>query len=61
LISTFDKLRALRKWIAVGGSSVTSFLDPAFAALIGFITGTFLLLDPEDNSILRETGNGYSV
>jgi len=47
--------------LLVCGSSVTSFLDPAFAALIGFITGTFLLLDPEDDSIFKEAGNSDSI
>ncbi len=50
-ISTFDRLRALGKWVAVGGSSVTSFFNPLAGSLIGFGTGIFLLLDPEEYQI----------
>ena len=47
-VNTFDKLRALGKWIAVGGASATSFMNPYIATLVGFSAGIFLLLDPED-------------
>ncbi len=48
-VNTFDKLRALSKWIAVGGSSITSFFNPTIGSLINFGSGVFLLLDPEDH------------
>ncbi|MCX7610055.1 MAG: hypothetical protein N2043_00510 [Ignavibacterium sp.] len=45
-----DKLRALGKWIAVGGTSATSFFEPHMGFLLGFGTGMFLLLDPADET-----------
>jgi hypothetical protein len=59
-ITTFDRLSALGKWIAVGGSSATSFLSPSVGTLIGFSTGIFLLLDPDD-AFGMEAKNGDGV
>ena len=51
-LNTFDKLRALGKWIAIGGSSITHFLNSVTDSLISLGTGIFLLLDPEGCEIL---------
>ncbi len=48
-INTFDKLRALGKWIAVGSSSATSLLNPLVATFVSLGTGIFLLLDPKND------------
>lgn len=46
-INTFDKLRAIGKWIAVGGSSASAFFSPYLSFYIGIGSGIFLLLDPD--------------
>lgn len=40
-LNTFDKLRALGKWIAIGGSSITHFLNSVTDSLISLGTGIF--------------------
>lgn len=60
-INTFERLRALGKWIAVGGSSATSLMNSIAGALVGFSTGIFLLLDPEDYPLLKGAENGDGV
>ena len=60
-VNTFDKLRALGKWVAVGGASATSLMNPGIGALVGFGAGIFLLLDPERDYLsweVREYGDG---
>lgn len=41
-----EHLRSLAKWVAVGGSGVSSLFDPIMGALAGTASGYFLLLDP---------------
>lgn len=46
-----DRLRAIAKWVAVGGPSAASFLFhpilfPPMVALTGIVSGYFLLFDP---------------
>lgn len=45
-LSSGDRLRAISKWVAVGGSSAASLLVPPFGALTNLVSGYFLLLDP---------------
>jgi hypothetical protein len=40
------RLRALGKWVAVGGPPMLNHLDPGLATLAGIAGGLFLLLDP---------------
>lgn len=48
ILSNVDRLRALGKWIAVGGSSASSLINPAVAAvLVPAALGYFMLFDPE--------------
>ena len=60
-VNTFDKLRVLGKWIAVGGGSISSIMNPYVNVLVGFGTGIFLLLDPEEHSPLEKTKGGDGV
>ncbi len=46
VLTKTDVLRAFGKWIAVGGTSVLSLLNPLVSALGGAIGGYFLLFDP---------------
>lgn len=46
-LSNFQKLRALAKWMAVGGSASEAFLSPYLGLLAGLTTGFFLMLDPD--------------
>lgn len=45
-LNNMDYLRAFGKWIAVGGSSVTSLFEPNIGIPAGLATGFFLLIDP---------------
>lgn len=48
LITNADRLRALGKWIAIGGSAATSHLvDPILSVVGALITGIFFLIDPD--------------
>jgi hypothetical protein len=46
VLSTIDRLRALSKWIAVGGPPVAWLLNPIAGALASGVAGGFLLIDP---------------
>lgn len=46
LMTRIDRLRALGKWIAAGGSPVLSYYEPLMGALSGLASGIFLLVDP---------------
>lgn len=48
IIQTADRLRALGKWIAVGGPPVAGILNPIVGLGVGTVAGGFLLLDPPD-------------
>jgi hypothetical protein len=48
VIKTADRLRALGKWMAVGGPSAAAFVNPIAAALVSPVAGGFLLLDPPE-------------
>jgi hypothetical protein len=45
-ISPNDRVRALAKWVAVGGSAATSLMVPIAGVAVGTVTGLFLLYDP---------------
>lgn len=45
-LTTRQRLQAVTKWIALGGSSASSLLSPKTAAISTFITGAFFLFDP---------------
>ena len=47
LITTAQRLRALAKWLAVGGASATAVMQAPVAAILGAAAGYFLLFDPE--------------
>lgn len=46
IITNADRLRALAKWIAVGGSPALTILNPIVGAISDAATGYFLLIDP---------------
>jgi hypothetical protein len=46
VLSTVDRLRALAKWIAVGGPTVAALLNPIAGALASGVAEGFLLIDP---------------
>jgi hypothetical protein len=46
VFSRLDYLRALAKWVAVGGSTVVPLFNPIAGALVNAASGYFLLLDP---------------
>ncbi|WP_456468016.1 hypothetical protein [Archaeoglobus sp.] len=45
LLTTVDRLRAVAKWIAVGGPQILPLVDP-LTKLVGLSTSFFLLFDP---------------
>jgi len=45
-LSFKDKAVAVAKWVAVGGSSASSLIEPVTGAVISFAAGMFLLYDP---------------
>jgi hypothetical protein len=47
IITNAERLRALAKWIAVGGSPVLTIFNPIVGAIGGVATGYFLLIDPK--------------
>jgi len=63
LITNVDKLRALGKWIAVGGSAVLPFFNPTISAFGSLVGGYFLLFDPDataDNGCISDFANAPS-
>jgi hypothetical protein len=46
VIQTADRLRALSKWMAVGGPIAAQFVDPLAREIASGVGGGFLLLDP---------------
>jgi len=46
VLSRFDKLRALGKWIAVGGDTISPYFNPDIAATLILPIGVFFLFDP---------------
>lgn len=46
ILRTTDRLRALGKWIAVGGPPAATLLNPILGAVSAGVAGGFLLLDP---------------
>lgn len=48
LIQTADRMRALGKWIAVGGPLVAGLLNPIVGLVAGAVGSGFLLLDPPE-------------
>lgn len=56
ILNRVDQLRAFGKWIAVGGGSYTSYLEPSLAAMVNLGVGFFLLFDP-DSKNMPDKGN----
>lgn len=54
ILTKKQKLRAISKWIAVGGSAAGSILNPILAVPLGIITGIFLLVDPQIDCNTKE-------
>jgi hypothetical protein len=49
IIQTADRMRALGKWIAVGGPAVAGILNPIIGLGVSTVAGGFLLLDPPED------------
>ena len=47
IIKNADRMRALAKWIAVGGAATSNLLDPISNVIGELIAGIFILIDPE--------------
>jgi hypothetical protein len=53
IIETADRMRALGKWIAVGGPTVVGILNPIIGLGVGTVAGGFLLLDPPEEGATK--------
>jgi hypothetical protein len=61
VVDTADRLRALSKWMAVGGPVVAGLLNPIAGAIVTPIAGGFLLLDPPRTRSFPRTPTAYPV
>lgn len=50
VVQTADRMRALAKWLAVGGPAVATLLNPIVGAFATVGAGGFLLIDPPDEN-----------
>jgi hypothetical protein len=48
VVRTADRMRALAKWMAIGGPPVATMLNPIVGAVASGVAGGFLLVDPPE-------------